>query len=133
MALYQKLLTVVSALALGACAVKFDPVEHSRLVDVRWAIHQAIQDNHCADHTLARETARRVNQDATWLQFYSQHIPNNGSLQVMATELHKTTEDFARRYQKDAPPPSRVFCELRLKNIMTQIETIQSTNARRPR
>ena len=43
-----------------------------------------------------------------------------------------TTDDFARRYSQPTAP-SRVFCELKLKNILTQIETIQHTNARRPR
>jgi hypothetical protein len=51
----------------------------------------------------------------------------------MATELKKTTNDFVKRYRDTEKTPSKVFCELRLKNIATQIEIIQRTNARRPR
>lgn len=132
MAPYQKLLIVISSTLLASCAVKFDPVEHSRLVEIRYTTHQAISHKHCADAALAKNSAERINNDAIWLQFYAEHIPNNKSLQIMAAELHKTTDDFARRYSQPTAP-SRVFCELKLKNILTQIETIQHTNARRPR
>jgi hypothetical protein len=65
--------------------------------------------------------------------FYTQYIPNNDSAEKMATELKKTTTDFVKRYRDTEKTPSKVFCELRLKNIATQIEIIQRTNARRPR
>jgi hypothetical protein len=132
MALLKKLL-VVSSIALTACAVKFDPVEHSRMVDVRHRVHQAQIEQHCADPKLAKFQAETLDSDATWLLFYTQYIPNNQSAEKMATELKKTTADFSKRYRDTEKPPSKVFCELRLKNIATQIEIIQRTNARRPR
>jgi hypothetical protein len=118
---------------LTACAVKFDPVEHSRMVDVRHRVYQAQTEQHCADPKMAKYQAESLDSDATWLVFYSQHIPNNQSVEKMAVELKNTTADFAKRYQDSSKPPSKVFCELRLKNIATQIEIIQRTNARRPR
>ena len=132
MELLKKLL-VVSSIALTACAVKFDPVEHSRMVDVRHRVHQALNEQHCADPKLSRLQAENLDSDATWLLFYTQYIPNNASAEKMATELKKTTTDFVKRYRNTEKTPSKVFCELRLKNIATQIEIIQRTNARRPR
>jgi hypothetical protein len=132
MALLKKLL-IVSSIVLTACAVKFDPVEHSRMVDVRHRVYQAQTEQHCADPKMARYQAESLDHDAAWLLFYTQYIPNNNSAEKMATELKKTTADFAQRYRDTEKPPSKVFCELRLKNIATQIEIIQRTNARRPR
>ena len=132
MALLKKLL-VVSSIALTACAVKFDPVEHSRMVDVQHRVHQAQQNQHCADPKLAKYQAENLDSDAEWLVLYTQYIPNNESAERMAAELKKTTADFAQRYRDTEKTPSKVFCELRLKNISTQIEIIQRTNARRPR
>ena len=128
-----KKLLIVSSLALSGCAVKFDPVEHSRMVDVRHRVYQAQTEQHCTDPKMARYQAESLDSDATWLLFYTQYIPNNESAERMATELKNTTADFAKRYQDTTKPPSKVFCELRLKNIATQIEIIQRTNARRPR
>ena len=132
MALLKKLL-IVSSIVLTACAVKFDPVEHSRMVDVRHRVYQALNEQHCSDPKLARLQAENLDSDATWLLFYTQYIPNNDSAEKMAAELKNTTADFARRYRNTEKTPSKVFCELRLKNIATQIEIIQRTNARRPR
>jgi hypothetical protein len=132
MALLKKLL-IVSSIALTACAVKFDPAEHSRMVDVRHRVYQAQTEQHCADPKMAKYQAESLDSDATLLLFYTQYIPNNESAERMAVELKNTTADFAKRYQDTTKPPSKVFCELRLKNIATQIEIIQRTNARRPR
>ena len=132
MALLKSIL-LSSLIFLTACAVKFDPVEHSRMVDVRHRVYQALNEQHCADPKMARYQADSLDSDATWLLFYTQYIPNNESAERMAVELKNTTADFAKRYQDATKPPSKVFCELRLKNIATQIEIIQRTNARRPR
>ena len=132
MALLKSIL-LSSLIFLTACAVKFDPVEHSRMVDVRHRVYQALNEQHCADPKLAQLQAENLDSDATWLLFYTQYIPNNSSAEKMATELKKTTNDFAQRYRDTEKTPSKVFCELRLKNIATQIEIIQRTNARRPR
>jgi outer membrane biogenesis lipoprotein LolB len=128
-----KSILLSSLIFLTACAVKFDPAEHSRMVDVRHRVHQAQIEQHCANPKIAMYTAENLDSDATWLLFYTQYIPNNDSAEKMATELKKTTADFAKRYRDTEKPPSKVFCELRLKNIATQIEIIQRTNARRPR
>ena len=132
MALLKSIL-LSSLVLLTACAVKFDPVEHSRMVDVRHRVYQALNEQHCSDPKLARYQAENLDSDATWLLFYTQYIPNNDSAEKMAAELKNTTADFARRYRDTEKTPSKVFCELRLKNIATQIEIIQRTNARRPR
>ena len=133
MALLKKILLISIGTVLTACAVKFDPVEHSRMVDVRHRVHQAQTQQHCADPKLAKYQAESLDSDAAWLVLYTQYIPNNESAERMATELKKTTADFAQRYRDTEKSPSKVFCELRLKNIATQIEIIQRTNARRPR
>jgi hypothetical protein len=132
MALLKSIL-LSSLILLTACAVKFDPVEHSRMVDVRHRVYQALNEQHCSDPKLARYQAENLDSDATWLLFYTQYIPNNDSAEKMAVELKNTTADFAKRYRNTEKTPSKVFCELRLKNIATQIEIIQRTNARRPR
>ena len=132
MALLKSIL-LSSLIFLTACAVKFDPVEHSRMVDVRHRVYQAQTEQHCADSKLARYSAENLDSDATWLVFYTQYIPNNESAEKMAVELKNTTADFAKRYRDTEKTPSKDFCELRLKNIATQIEIIQRTNARRPR
>ena len=132
MALLKSIL-LSSLVFLTACAVKFDPVEHSRMVDVRHRVYQAQTEQHCSDTKLARYTAESLDSDATWLLFYTQYIPNNESAEKMAVELKNTTADFAKRYHDTEKTPSKIFCELRLKNIATQIEIIQRTNARRPR
>jgi hypothetical protein len=103
------------------------------MVDVRHRVHMAQIEQYCSDPKLAKFQAENIDSDATWLLFYTQYIPNNESAEKMAAELKKTTADFAKRYRDTAQPPSKVFCELRLKNIATQIEIIQRTNARRPR
>lgn len=128
-----KSILLSSLIFLTACAVKFDPVEHSRMVDVRHRVYQAQTEQHCADPKLARLQAENLDSDATWLLFYTQYIPNNDSAEKMAVELKNTTADFVKRYRDTEKAPSKVFCELRLKNIATQIEIIQRTNARRPR
>lgn len=122
---------LVSLLLLVGCAVKFDPVEHSRIVDVRHRVDMAIQDHHCRDAQQAKHTAQTLHSDAMWLLFYSQHIPKNDSLQKMSQELAKTTEELVTRYRTSSP--STIYCELKLKNILTQVEVIQKTNSRRPR
>jgi hypothetical protein len=132
MALLKSIL-LSSLVFLTACAVKFDPVEHSRMIDVRHRVHQAQTEQHCLDPKMAKYQAESLDSDATWLLFYTQYIPNNQSAEKMAVELKNTTTDFARRYRDTEKFPSKVFCELRLKNIATQIEIIQRTNARRPR
>lgn len=127
----SKNILLVSLLFVAGCAVKFDPVEHSRIVDVRHRVDVAIHDHHCRSAEQAKNTAHALHSDATWLAFYSQHIPNNDSLQKMSQDLVKTTEEFANRYK--VTPPSTIYCDLKLKNILTQIEIIQRTNSRRPR
>jgi hypothetical protein len=128
-----KSILLSSLVFLTACAVKFDPVEHSRMVDVRHTVYQALNEQHCSDPKMAKYQAESLDSDATWLLFYTQYIPNNESAEKMATELKNTTADFVKRYRDTEKTPSKVFCELRLKNIATQIEIIQRTNARRPR
>lgn len=127
----KKLLVISSCILLAACAQKFDPVEHSRVVDVRHRVDQALKHNLCADPVTARQLAEQIDSDVAWLVFYSQHIPKNESMERMAAEVKKTTAEFAQRYQTQQP--SRVYCELKLKNISAQITVIQQTNARRAR
>ena len=126
-------LVVLSGIFLAGCAVKFDPVEHARIVDIHFNIQQAISTNQCSYPVSMAETARTIARDADWLALYVQHVPNNQSLQTMSTEFAKGSQDLAARYEPSKPPPSKIFCELRLKNLNTQIEVIQRTNARRPR
>lgn len=120
------------SLLLAGCAVKFDPVEHGRLVDIRHRVDMAIHDHHCRQAEQAKATAEQLYRDAHWLMIYSQHIPNNASLEKMSSELAKTTEEFVQRY-RNTTPPSTIYCDLKLKNIHQQVEIIQRTNARRPR
>lgn len=123
----------LSLVLLTGCAIKFDPVEHARIVDIHHRILQAQTDNHCADPAQMRGTARALDSDSHWLVLYAAHHPKNDSMQTMAAEFAKGTADLAGRYDANKSAPSKVFCELRLKNLNTQIEVIQRTNARRPR
>lgn len=128
----KKLLLLSSALLLTACAVKFDPVEHNHIVDVRLRVYDAQQNQLCNEFNTAKYTAEALDSDATRLVFYSQYIANNDLTEKMATELKKTTGEFANRY-RNLPVPTKGYCELKLKNIATQVEVIQRANARRPR
>lgn len=125
--------TLAISLLLTGCVVRFDPIEHARVVDIHHKIARATAEHHCSDPAIMRATSLALARDAEWLTLYSTHIPNNDSMQVMAAEFAKGTADLASRYEANRPPPSRTFCELRLKNLNTQIEVIQRTNARRPR
>ncbi len=69
--------------------MKFDPIEHSRIVDVRHRVQQAQQNHHCADPKLAKYQAENLDSDVAWLVLYTQYIPNNESAERMATELKK--------------------------------------------
>ena len=132
MELLKKLLLISSAVLLTACAQKFDPVEHSRVVDVHHTAQQALSQHYCSNADTARRTAESLDDHAGWLLVYSQHIPKNESMQVMSAELKKITHDFAQRYQSNTVP-SRMYCELKLKNIISVIDVMQRTNARRSR
>lgn len=131
MVLSKKLLLLASAF-LVACAAKFDPVEHGRLVEVRHHAAEALERSYCSVPEQAKHTAQKLDSDAGWLLFYSQYTPKNESMQTMSAELKKITHDFAQRYQQSTAP-SRVFCELKLKNIVTVVDVMQRTNARRTR
>lgn len=122
---------LASAFLLTACAAKFDPVEHGRVIDIKHQASEALARGHCADHNMAKTVAERINSDTAWLVFYSQHIPKNQSMETMSLELQRITQEFAQRYQTGTP--SRVYCELKLKNIITVVGVIQQTNARRAR
>lgn len=128
----KKLLLVSSLVLLTACAQKFDPVEHSRIVDVRHHAQQALDHSHCASLDSAKRTAETLNEHASWLSIYSQHVPRNESMQRMSAELKKITQEFAQRYQQPTVP-SRMYCELKLKNIVSVSSVMQQTNARRER
>lgn len=132
MASLKKLLLVLSASVLAACAVKFDPVEHARIVNLHQLVQQAQEQNLCRDAVSARQAAQEIKREADYLLLYSRYIPNNDSMQKMAEEMVKSTNEFATRYSS-GPVPSRVYCELKIKNLSAQIDIIQRTNARRPR
>ena len=93
---------------------------------------EAQRNQLCAEFNTARYTAENLDSDASWLVFYTQFIKNNDLTEKMATELKNTTSEFANRY-RNPPVPTKVYCELKLKNIAVQVEVIQRANARRPR
>lgn len=133
MASLKNTLAISTLVFLTACAVKFDPVEYGRMVDINYTVQRAIQNDVCKDPKQAQYTAELIDDDATWLMIYTRHIPGNTNTANMATELKNTTSEFAKRYQTATTSPSKIYCDLKLKNLATQIEIIQQTNARRAR
>lgn len=132
MASWKNISLAVSVLALSACATKFDPVEHGKIVDIHHRLQQAQTQNLCQDPGTARALAHELKRDVDWFAMYAQYIPNNENIEKMAKEMAKSADEFATRYNSGTTP-SRIYCELKIKTLNSQIDIIQRTNARRPR
>jgi len=128
-----KNILLVSALAfLTACAAKFDPLEYGRVVDIRHTVSVAQQENTCAKPAQARTVADSIYSDVRWLMMYAQYLPDNSPGEQMAVALFNTAAEFSKRYE--APEPvSKVYCDLKLKTLAVQVETIQKSHGGRPR
>jgi hypothetical protein len=131
MALLKNILLTSSILVLTACAARWDNADYSRIVDIRHTVAVAQREKVCEKAAQAQTVADALERDAHWLMLYSDYLPNNEPNQQMATALYNTAAEFSKRYQ--GTPPSKVYCELKLKTMAQQIETIQRTNAGRPR
>lgn len=131
MALLKNILLTSSLVILTACAAKWDNVDYSRIVDIRHTVAVAQREKVCENPRQAQTVADALESDAYWLMLYSDYLPNNAPNQTMSTALYNTAAEFSKRYQ--GTPPSKVYCELKLKTLTQQIEIIQRTNARRPR
>lgn len=127
----KKLLLVSSAVVLTACAARWDNADYSRVVDIRHTVSVAQRERVCERPAQAQTVANAIEQDAHWLMLYSDYLPNNEPGQQMALGLYNTAAEFSKRYE--GAPPSKVYCELKLKTLAAQIEAIQRTHAGRPR
>ena len=131
MALLKNALLVSSLAVLTACAAKWDNADYGRIVDIRHTVTVAQRDHVCDNPKQAQTVADTLERDAHWLMLYSDYLPNNEPNQQMSTALYNTVAEFSKRYQ--GTPPSKIYCELKLKTVAQQIDTIQRTNAGRPR
>ena len=127
----KKLLLLSSIPFVVACAAKWDNADYSRVIDIRHTVSVAQRENACANVKTAQTIADAIERDAHWLMLYSDYLPNNEPNQQMSTALYNTVAEFSKRYQ--GTPPSKIYCELKLKTVAQQIDTIQRTNAGRPR
>lgn len=129
----KKLLLLSSIAVLTACAAKWDNADYSRVVDIRHTVAVAQRDNTCERPAQAQTVADAIERDAHWLLLYSDYLPNNGPGQDMALGLYNTAAEFSKHYATAKTPPSKVYCDLKLKTIAKQVEIIQKTHAGRPR
>jgi hypothetical protein len=63
------------------------------------------------------------------LKNFSQYLPSNEKSAKMNAELYSMVEELYKKPQ----PISQVYCDLKLKTIETNAETIQSVIGKRPR
>lgn len=133
MALLKNILLTSSILVLTACAAKWDSTDYSRAVDIRHTISVAQREKVCERPAQARTVADDIERDAHWLMLYSDYLPNNEPGQQMALGLYNTAAEFSKHYATATTAPSKVYCELKLKTLAKQVETIQKTHAGRPR
>ena len=127
----KKLLLLSSIAILTACVAKWDNADYSRIVDIRHTVAVAQREKVCENPRQAQTVADALERDAHWLMLYSDYLSNNEPNQQMSTALYNTVAEFSKRYQ--GTPPSKIYCELKLKTVAQQIDTIQRTNAGRPR
>ena len=132
MELLKKLLLLSSLAILTACAAKWDNADYSRVVDIRHTVAVAQREQVCAKPAQAQTVADAIERDAHWLLLYSDYLPDNGPGQKMALALYNTSAEFSKRYHSDTVP-SKIYCELKLKTLAAQVETMQKTHAGRPR
>lgn len=128
----KKLSLLSSISILTACAAKWDNADYSRIVDIRHTVAVAQKEHVCEKPAQARTVADAIERDTHWFMLYSDYLPNNEPNQQMATALYNTAAEFSKRYQS-TEAVSKVYCELKLKTLAQQIQTIQRTNAGRPR
>lgn len=133
MALLKNILLTSGILVLTACAAKWDNADYSRVVDIRHTVAVAQRENACERPAQAQTVADAIERDAHWLLLYSDYLPNNGPGQEMALGLYNTAAEFSKHYATAKTPPSKVYCDLKLKTIAKQVDVIQKTHAGRPR
>ena len=63
---------------------------------------------------------------------YSQYLPSNDPAEQMAIGVFNTAAEFSKRYD-GVEPVSKFYCELKLKALAQQVETIQKSHGGRPR
>lgn len=128
----KKTLVISSLAILSACAAKFDGFEYARVVDIRHTVAVAQQEGACADKLKAKPVADKIYSDARWLMTYAQYLPNNEPGEQMAIGLFNTAAEFSKRYES-TEPVSKFYCDLKLKTLAAQVETIQKSHGGRPR
>ena len=129
----KKLLLLSSIPLIVSCAARWDNADYSRVVDIRHTVAVAQRENVCEKPGQAQTVADAIERDAQWLLLYSDYLPNNGPGQEMALGLYNTAAEFSKHYATAKTPPSKVYCDLKLKTIAKQIDAIQKTHAGRPR
>lgn len=133
MALLKNALLASCLIALVGCAAKWDNADYSRVVDMRHTVAVAQREKSCEKVGHARTVADAIERDAHWLMLYSDYLPNNEPGQQMALALYNTAAEFSKHYETSTTPPSKVYCELKLKTLAKQLDIIQKTHAGRPR
>ena len=132
MVLLKRILIASGLVVLTACAAKFDALEYGRVVDIRHTVSVAQQEGVCSDKLKAKLVADRIYSDARWLMMYSQYLPSNDPAEQMAIGVFNTAAEFSKRYD-GVEPVSKFYCELKLKALAQQVETIQKSHGGRPR
>ena len=128
----KNILLASSLIILTACAAKFDALEYGRVVDIRHTVAIAQVEGVCADRTKAKIVADKIYKDAHWLMTYAQYLPNNEPGEQMAVAVFNTAAEFSKRYDS-TEPVSKFYCDLKLKGLAVQVETIQKSHGGRPR
>lgn len=125
------LLTLSTTLLLSACAIwpsYFDTNEQAKIAD----IILLSQDDSVCGTPQAQQRANDVDHAAQWLKIYSPSLPNNEKIVAMTKNLAGITHDFKESYKKEQPP-SKFFCQAKLKTINMATVKMLEVSGRRPR
>jgi hypothetical protein len=125
----KKLILPFIAIFLAGCATaRFDGQELYMATEVRYLTQNIAV---CESPQDAQYVATLVEQKATILALYSQHVPNNKETHAMAQELLVQSKEFAAAYNDRIP--STMYCRSKIAFINKNAETIQQSMARKLR
>jgi hypothetical protein len=117
---------VIDAYRMG----KYDVIEHDKINNIRSSAELSIP--YCGDNDTVKVISTNLYNKSVELKNYSSTLPNNKEAGELSGMLVEVTGSMMKAYQEDKPH-SKVFCELKLKNVEDSAIKIQTVIARKPR
>lgn len=108
----------------------FDNNEYALTNKIRTSTTLTIKE--CKNDKIVRIRLDDINDMALELKNYTQYIPDNEDSYELSTKLYNMTGDTVEYYTKK-DKVSKVFCEMKLKQILQSTEKIQETFGRKYR